>query len=353
MSKSLRIKLYAFAIALLLILVGGVYGYVNFYMKTPDYALQEIEVALEKHDQQKFERYVDLDSLLDHYYDSLMDGLLESNGALPQETMDTVSDFTQMLKAPLITSFRGAVLNYVQTGTWGDAPEGAEADLPSLDAGQVLEKSGLHKAVFRQLDSVAADDETGTAVAKARIYQEEAKAEFVLDVVLTQQADGDWRVTEIANFHEFVVFVSKARQDYLKQYAETTAAIIAKHDASMLAAQEQFNSLLSRGALGNEDTRHALKEFMEGTIKADWEQRKQELFEVPVPVAAQTLHKLRLKICDLHIAYAEGYAAWMEDKKAETIREADKQLKQAKTLEQEEKFLTRRVNGQAIPAIAQ
>jgi hypothetical protein len=194
-------------------------------------------------------------------------------------------------------------------------------------------------------NSVAKDKEAGTAIAKVRIFQQEANEEFVLDVQFTEQADGTWRVTEVGNFHEFVLFITKARRAQLVQYADTTSEIISRHDTAMMQAQEQFNSLLSRGTLGSDETRKALKNFMENTIKADWQQRKAELEAVTVPASAQTLHKLRIKICDLHIAYAAGYAAWMTDKKATTIREADRQLKQAKTLEQEEKFLARRVGA--------
>lgn len=350
MGSSLKIKLYVFAAVLLLVLAGGVYGYFGFYTRTPEYAVQAIENALDEHDRKKFERYVDVDSLLDHSYDALMQGLMENDKPLTPDAMDTVNDFVQMLKAPLVTSFKTALLNYVSTGEWSDAEPG-KSDIASMDAGQVLERSGLQEAEFRKMDSLAKDKEAGTAVAKVRIFQEEAQSEFVLDVLLVQQADGDWRVTEITNFHDFIAFVINARQDQLKNYADSTGVIISRHDENMLKAQEQFSSLLSRGALGNDETRKALREFMEGTIKADWEKRKAELEEVPVPAAARTLHKLRLRICDLHIAYAAGYAAWMTDKKADTIREADAQLKQAKTLEQEEKFLLRRVNGMVAPAL--
>lgn len=346
MGKKLRIKLYAFLAVLLLILAGGSYCYVHFYMKTPDYALQQIQASLEDHDTEKFQRYVDLEDLLDTSYDDFMSGILEVEQPLSPEVKATVGDLTQMLKAPLLTSFKAAVLDYVRTGDWNaDAAEGDDRGIQAMDSAQVLEKSGLRESAFRKVDSLARDKEAGTAVAKVRIFQAEANEEFVLDVQFTEQADGSWRVTEITNFHEFIVFVAKSRQEQLSQYADTTAEIIARHDASMMQAQEKMSSLLSRGSLGNKDTREALKAFMEDTIRKDWQQRKDELEAVPVPAAAQTLHKLRLKICDLHIAYATGYSAWMTDKKAATIREADRQLKQAKTLEQEEKFLTRRVSG--------
>ena len=342
MWKSLRMRLYLLLVVLGLAVLGSGYWYFQVYTKTPDYALQKIEQSLEEHDQKTFGRYVDMDALLDKSYDDLMEGLMDAEQPLSSEAKFTVGNFTQMLKAPLITSFKQAVEQYVSTGSW---ELGAEEGSQGLEAAQVLEKSGLSQSRFRKVDSIAKDKEAGTAIAKVRIFQQEANEEFVLDVQFTEQQDGTWRVTEVGNFHEFVLFLTKARRAQLVQYADTTAEIISRHDAVMIQAQEQFNSLLSRGTLGSDETRKALKNFMEGTIKADWQQRKDELSAVTVPAAAQTLHHLRLKICDLHIAYASGYAAWMTDKKAATIREADRQLKQAKTLEQEEKFLARRVGA--------
>ncbi|SEH25914.1 DUF2939 domain-containing protein [Selenomonas sp. KH1T6] len=344
MGRSLRMKLYLLLAVLVLLAMGSGYWYFQVYTKTPDYALQKIERALEEHDQKTFERYVDMDALLDKSYDDLMEGLMDAEQPLSTEAKFTVGNFTQMLKAPLITSFKQAVEQYVNTGSW--TQESKESS-QGFEAAQVLEKSGICESSFRKVDSMAKDKEAGTAIAKVRIFQQEANEEFVLDVQFTEQPDGTWRITEINNFHEFVMFLTKARRAQLIQYADTTAEIISRHDAAMMQAQEQFNNLLSRGTLGSDETRKALKNFMEGTIKADWQQRKTELEAVTVPAAAQTLHHLRLRICDLHIAYAAGYAAWMTDKKATTIREADRQLKQAKTLEQEEKFLARRVGAPA------
>jgi len=340
--KSLRMKLYLLLAVLGILAIGSGYWYFQVYTKTPDYALQKVEQSLAEHDQKTFGRYVDMDALLDKSYDDLMEGLMDAEQPLSSEAKYTVGNFTQMLKAPLVKSFKQALEQYVATGEWGVE---TQEEGQGMEAAQVLEKSGLCQSSFRKVDSMAKDKEAGTAIAKVRIFQQEANEEFVLDVQFTEQQDGTWRVTEVSNFHEFILFLTKARRAQLIQYADTTAEIISRHDTAMVQAQEQFNNLLSRGTLGSDETRKALKNFMESTIKADWQQRKAELEAVTVPAAAQTLHHLRLKICDLHIAYAAGYAAWMTDKKAATIREADRQLKQAKTLEQEEKFLARRVGA--------
>ena len=73
--------------------------------------------------------------------------------------------------------------------------------------------------------------------------------------------------------------------------------------------------------------------------------KKEDLSAVDVPPSAQSLHRLRLHICDLRIAYAKGYAAWMDDKQAVTIRDANEKLKEAKTLEHEDAVLVQQMRA--------
>jgi len=100
--------------------------------------------------------------------------------------------------------------------------------------------------------------------------------------------------------------------------------------------------VLGAGALGNQTTRDMARQIMEQDVLADWQGRREELSAVSVPRTMQSLQQLRLKICDLHIAYAEGYAAWMTDKNAATIRSAETNLRQADVLEGEATFLAQR-----------
>ena len=100
--------------------------------------------------------------------------------------------------------------------------------------------------------------------------------------------------------------------------------------------------MLGAGTLGSQATRDMARQIMEQDILVDWQERKDELSAVSVPRSMQSLHQLRLKICDLHIAYAQGYAAWMTDKNASTIRSAENSLRQAEVLEVEASFLVQR-----------
>lgn len=348
MMTRLKWKLVFVAVLLLLFVSLGGWWYFGYYTKTPDYAVQQIEKALERHDLKLYHAYVDMDSLLDNSYDSFMEGLMESEGALSLETKSTVGSFMQMWKAPIVSSFRDAVDQYVRTGTWDDEPEKAAQEPEGIgDSRQVIEKSGLLSTQLRNVDSVVLDEASGTATAKVRVFQQEANSEFVLEVILHQGDDGIWRVSEIANLREFISLLGKVRRAELDQYVDDSAAIMEKHDKIIRDAEFRMTGLLTTGSLGSQETRKMLKSLMEDTILQDWQARREELAALEVPNAAATLHHLRLRICDLHIAYAEGYAAWMTDKKAATIREADAKLKQAKTLEQEARFLTKRISRQS------
>ena len=209
-----------------------------------------------------------------------------------------------------------------------------------------MTRAGLNTTGYLGIDSIAVDEATDTAVAKVRVYQQEAQSEFVLDVLLQPEEDGAWRVVELTNLPDFVAFLSQARLAELAAYTTQSAAIMEKHDKSVREAEFDMMRLLAAGSLGNQDTRLDLKRLMEDRLLADWRERRDELAALTVPEAALTLHHLRLKICDLNIAYATGYAAWLTDKKAATIREADLKLKQARTLEEEARFLTRRISSQ-------
>lgn len=344
MSKMLKFKLIVVLVLVIAVSFGGVWWYFHIHTKTPEYALQQIETALTKHDVDRFQRYVDLDGLLDTSYDDFMAGLVLADTPGSEEEKAAIGDFTQMLKAPLLTSLKSAIEQYVAAGEWPSASSGSGT---ALDASQFLEKSGLAELKYRGIDSLTKDEEKGTATAMVRVYQKEADDEFVFAVELTQQEDGDWRVTRVTNVKDFAAFLAKTRQAKLRAYADASNAIIARHNETMMKAQEDFTTTLAAGSLGNQQTREALKTLMQDTVVPDWQQRKEELTAIDVPAAAQSLQKLRLKICDLHIAYAQGYADWMTDKKAATLRDAERQLAQARTLEQEEKFLARRVGDRA------
>ena len=350
LSRQWKARIFMMVFLLLAAAGGGIFWYFSYYTKTPDYAIQMIQTAIEKHDTTKFQTYVDMDALLDGSADALLQGLIDTDRPMPEEAKTAVSGFAKMFKAPLIASFKDVIQRYVATGTWGsDDTEGAAQGTP-IDLDLVLAKSGLKDTSFRKIDYVAVDKDAGTAVAGVRVYQKEAADEFVLEVKFIQAKDGVWRASEISNFHDFIVFVMQARRAHLQDYLKGTADLQEQHEKKIAEVEQQISLTLASGSLGNTETRAALKKIMLEQMVPAWTQYKDQLSTIETGAAAQTLQRLRLRICDLRIGYAEGYAAWMDDKKAATIREAEQKLKQAKTLEQEAQILTKQMNGTSTVA---
>lgn len=343
MDRQARLKVILLVAALVLVAIMGSFWYLRFRTQTPEYALKEIERSVERHDTKTFYHYVDVDRLLDHSYKGFVDGLLSTEIMMPEEAKGAVGDLVQMMKAPILASFQSDIEQYVATGNWGTA-SGESDPSGTVDVSELLARSGLHKTEFRQVESIQATQDENRVIANLLVYQQEAGSEFAFEAVMEKAEDGFWRIEEIQNFKDFVVMVGQARRSQLDRYLLATTAIMEKHDRIVREAELKYGDILSSGSLGNQSTRDEIKLLMTDVIQKDWEERKQELFSMEVPEAARTLHHLRLRICDLHIEYAKGYALWMTDKKSSTIREADAKLKEAKTLEQEARALYRRMD---------
>lgn len=349
MSWKKRFVIFTGVLAGLLCLLGA--WYFGHYTKTPDYALQQIDQALEKKDVARFAEYVDVDGVLDSSYDDFMNGILDTEQPLDEEARAAVGSFAQMVRAPLLASFRQAIMTHVETGNWPAEEEGRDVS-GLLGGSDVLERAGLKGTTIQGIDRVEKESQSEAAVAFVRVYSEEADDTFVLRVCLRPGENGRYRVVSVDNFRDFLVMIGRVRRAQLAEYLDRTSEIIAAHEAAMREAEGKRADILAAGALGSAETRTKLKQLMEETVIPDWQARAEELRAVDVAPAAETLQKVRLRICDCYIAYAEGYAQWMDDKQAATIRDAENQMRQAKALEQEERFLARRVRqsgGKEVP----
>lgn len=335
-SKQGKLRLFIALVIVALGLVGGGYWYFGHYTKTPTYCLRMIQEAVTAHDETKFTRYVDVDSVAGSASDALLEGMMDADRSLSEESRATISGFASMFRDPLQTSFKGILLSCVRTGTWGGQVSGEGTP---IDADVILSRAGLKTIDFRGVAFLEQDADGGTATVGLRVYQEEADEEFVFKVQMVRTESGLWQAKEIMNFREFIALVMKARQAQLKDYLTAADAVIDRHEANIRAAERKLVETLQRGSLGDAVTRQAMKKIMEEEILPDWQKREEELQTLSVPIQAQSLQRLRLRICAAQIQYAEAYAEWLDTKSAAAVRKANELLKEAKTLEHEAKVL--------------
>lgn len=343
--QSMRKRLIAVLALLVVLLVAGGVWYAKYYTKTPEYTIKMVQEAVTDHDKDKLYQYIDVEHMLDTASDAMLDGLVQAMVPATGDTKEAVSSLTKMFKAPVVMSFQKAVDTYVEQGVWIDANTDPNSIAASVDTDMIVSRIGLSDISFQKLDSMSVDFETGTAVAKVRVLQNSSNEEFVLDVELLETEDGSWQVYEITNFKEFIENMQSQRQKQVKAYLDDSASLMQSHDAVVAEADQEMADILAAGSLGSNDTRSAIKAVLESKTIPDWEARKAELEAMPVPDAAGSLHRLRLKICDARIEYATNYAKWMDDKKAASVRAADNSIKIAKTLEKDAELLTKQVNA--------
>jgi len=338
MSRALKLKLSCAALLTLLLFFTGLFWYFHVYTKTPEYALHSIEDAFDRHDEALFLRYVRLDTVLDAGYDDFMRGTMDAAFGHSREASAALEDFSKMLKPAFITMIKDAVHTRLTTGEW---PSADPAD-DGADTDNILSRIGVRDLTFRDLANPVIHENTQTAEIDVVAHQGEADSDFTFKVILAPSEEGDWQVVSVQNLHEYAIVLEQARRLRVESYLEETDTIMARHDQTSGAAQLRLCSVLGAGTLGSQATRDMARQIMEQDILVDWQERKDELSAVSVPRSMQSLHQLRLKICDLHIAYAQGYAAWMTDKNASTIRSAENSLRQAEVLEVEASFLVQR-----------
>ncbi len=348
---STRLKIAgAAALVVVLIAIIGAYFFLHSKARTPDYALKMIGESIDAHDVRAFNGVVDVDTVLNSSYDGFVDGLIESDSAMSPEAREAITNFTQMLRQPIIGSLKTAIETYVESGSINQAATDG-TDNKFMAATDIMERAGLSKLDFKQVDGITIDEKNeDRAVADVRFYQPEASNDFVFKVVLERGDDENWRVVRIDNFREFTEVVAQIRRAALDKYLAQTSEINLRHDQTIREAEQKYGSILTFGSLERDQTRFDLKVLLTDVVKKDWEVRKQELFSVDVPKSAETLQNLRMRICDLSIGSAEDYAKWMEDNKSSTMKSAEEKQKQAKVLMDEERQLISRMTRPTVEA---
>ena len=323
-----------------LVIAGGGYSLLISGRDTPEYALQTIEKAVENHNKADFYKFVNLESILDDSYSSIVEGVTDADQTMTEDAKEAIKNFTEMLREPLLLSLKAAIDSYIETGEF-NKQENASVET-------LLERTGLDRFEYRGITSVAINPKNSNeANAKIVIYHPELAEEFVFNVLLKLNSNDEWQIVSLQNFPEFIEKLNIVRRVQLDEYLTKSAEIIARHDAAISNAEEKYEEILAKGTLGQDEIRAEIKTLMLEIVKKDWEERKQELFMIQAPYGAKTLY-LRMKICDLESACAADYAQWMDDKKASTAKSAEDKKNQAKILHIEENMLVNRMTKTEI-----
>lgn len=348
MVLSARTKLKIFIVALIVILVGigGCVAYFNFYVKTPEYTLKSVQNAVETHDIEEFNKYVDVDNVVAGVTDNMLDAIIASQSNLPEEAKVAMNSLATMFKAPLVASLNDGLNTFVKTGSWEAAEDVKDSQGAMINSKMILDQTGLQELSYSGIDYINLDKESGTAQAGIKVQQNEINQPFVFKITLEEQPDGYWKIVSVDNFADFIKALQDGRKAYIGEYLNKSAAVLSDKEKILTENEAKLSAALKLGVLGDEKSRTDLKNMIQSDILPQLKEVQTSLQEIEVPKAAETLHNLQLKACESKIAYYENYAKWLENKDIKTLREATDNLKKAKTMEHEAQLLKNRIQGQ-------
>lgn len=337
MDRKLKLGIGA-GIGALAIAYGG-YNLLISGRDTPNYAIETVEKSVENHNKADFYKVVNLESILDDSYSSIVEGVTDADKTMTEDAKAAVRNFTEMLREPLLLSLKAAIDSYIETGNFNKEEN---ASIRTL-----LERTGLDKFEYRRVETVAINPKNSDeATARVLVYQKELAQDFTFNVLMRRNANDEWQIVSVQNFQEFIDKLNSFRRAQLDNYLKLSAEIDSRHDETIDDANQKYRDILKGGTLGNDKIRAELKNLMLEVVKPDWEDRKQELSALQIPYNARTLNNLRIRICDLEIGYAEDFAQWMTDKNADTAKSAENKKSQANTLRAEVAALSERMTAE-------
>lgn len=191
------------------VIVVGIFGYLA-WKKSLRYSLNQVRHAFETHDLMKFEKFVDLDSVIARFVDQMID----TNMAKQQTNNPLRGNFAQgiiqMMKPQLQFTISQQIKAMVERG----------ADSVNKDE----EESTVNLASFFKKDDANLDykgiestkKEGKIATVTLAFYQAKTKDEAKLDVKM-RQMDGYWQVAELPNASTFIDKVNAVREKLLAE----------------------------------------------------------------------------------------------------------------------------------------
>ena len=200
-------------LGLLIAILGALAFYFFYWTKTPQYSITLIQQAVKNHNVDKFERYVDLDTLYGRAYDDFI-----SKSVVPKNDAEKVASafatgIMQMFKPTVVSALKDATLKEIS----GTQKLEASAKQQKGDVKEGINKiSAANKnAEIKNISVISKESEVANV--GITLYDKELNSDFILKVKMNKLENGEWRVKEITNLIEYLESVKNAEIKKIKE----------------------------------------------------------------------------------------------------------------------------------------
>lgn len=150
--------------------------------------------AVEAHDLETFNKYVDLDKLIDTAAKEILTEQINSTLAPTAYSMDELQSRYDKLKPDFVNSARAAAEEYITTGNVTFPKNLTEAQ-------SFFKKSGVASC---EIKSITKPQREGTAqIVTVMIYNPYMKFNFEIELELEAVGENDWRITNAKGFENY------------------------------------------------------------------------------------------------------------------------------------------------------
>ena len=303
--------------------------YVFFYTRTPEYALKEVQTAIEKRDSEKFARYVNLDLLTSQAYDDLTRDLFAYDATLTPKTRVLFEKFYILVKPELTRGTQEAILRRVNSGLW-TLPDGLDilkGHQLGIDFERFLARTQLRNTTLVSVGSIT--HEGTTATADVNVKEDDTDTSFTLVVVLEEAEDGHWQVAYIKNYRNYLDTISPLVNDDIASYIDATKPIVDEYNATFASQKATFASMnkTSDGRLSKKQ-REKIADFLEEDVLPALKKRQAKLDEIDVPKGAGYLARQRQKSTEITISAWQHYIRGLREDKPREFDTAETLMKQ-------------------------
>ena len=300
-------------------LIGAVVWYFFFFIRTPEYALEQIQQAITEHDEEKFNHYVNAELLASRAYDDLTIDLFAYDSELTPKTKAMFEKFYILIKPQLSAGLENAALTRISSGSWS-LPEGTDilkGRQLGIDFERFIERSQVRNTSLVKVGKVEHNGRSATA--EIEIIEDYTQTSFILQLAMEQADDGHWQAAYIKNYKVYLDKISPLQNQDIADYIAATKSIVKNSNEHFEVFQNQFKRMNSSksGHLSKQQKQN-LAALIEDDIIPSLQERQTRLDAVSVPAGAQYLARQRQQSTETSIKAWQHYIKGLrEDSPAE------------------------------------
>jgi len=174
------------------------------YTRTPKYSLWQVKKAIEQHDLASFEKYVDVEGIINSFIDQMLE--LLSDQEKPKDEWEQLGEsiakgLITLLKPQLTKIVRQQIADYVEIGKFKQEKKSTESEGPEISLSEIWDKTGSEKNTFQGIAYIRKEGKI--AYVGLKFFQEQYDTTLILDLKMRHRGSY-WQAAELSNFSEFM-----------------------------------------------------------------------------------------------------------------------------------------------------